>query len=136
MFRNVDAHPRQHSDIPAGDCDGYNLRLIGRDWFTRGDRAGMVSRLPVLHGGGLPHADSLGVPVWLQWLVVVLALAIAGWLVLDARGQRRSQPVSTPVEAEPAKGPAGRERLVRVSAPPRPKPVVVPKPVATTRLLS
>jgi hypothetical protein len=97
----------------------------------------------ILHGGGLPHADTLGVPVWLQWLVVGIALAIAGWLVVDARQQRRTQPRSTPgpVEhieqterADTTTSPT-RERLVRTDAiaqATRPKRVVQPRPVATT----
>jgi hypothetical protein len=100
----------------------------------------MRSNIPVLHTGGLPHADSLGVPTWLQWLVVALALGIAGWLVLDARTQRRSRPASDPVERvqqpdQPASAPT-RERLIRTTTLTQPKKVARSQPVATSATLS
>jgi hypothetical protein len=97
--------------------------------------AEMRSNFPVLHTGGLPHADSLGVPSWLQWLVVALALGIAGWLVLDARTQRRSCPAPDPVERVRQDKPGtvhARERLVRTTTVTRPKRVAASPPVSTT----
>lgn len=99
----------------------------------------MRSNLPVLHGGGLPHSDTLGVPFWLQWLIIVLALGIAGWLVLDARTQRRSRPAPGPIERvdqdDSGTVPA-RERLVKTTRLTQPKRVAHSQPVTTTTPLS
>ncbi|HKG25473.1 MAG TPA: hypothetical protein VKB09_07475 [Thermomicrobiales bacterium] len=85
--------------------------------------------IPVAHTGGLPHADSLGVPVWLQWLVV------------DARLDRRSRPSPAPpvkeaTSTEATTHPASRERLVRATAAPRPRLAQAQRPGAATGQLS
>jgi hypothetical protein len=57
-----------------------------------------------LHPGGFPHSDTLGVPGWVQWTVLIVVLSIGAWLIRDARIARRHsapRPVQTSA-AEPA----------------------------------
>src|SRR3954452_23172212 len=70
----------------------------------------------LLHPGGVPHSDALGLPTWLQWLIVLIAAGLGGWLIVDARGMRKhsKQPEDDPFElfAEVPESVPARERLV------------------------
>lgn len=61
----------------------------------------------ILHPSGLPHAEVLGIPIWAQWLVVAVVVAIGVWLVLDGREPASGQPTAAgadrggPAEWEP-----------------------------------
>jgi hypothetical protein len=91
----------------------------------------MPTNLPLLHPSSLPHSDTLGVPTWLQWLVVAIALAIGGWLVLEARADRRARSAGEPAASEGEEdGPSSR-RLVR--AKPAAPSQKTSRPAAATR---
>jgi hypothetical protein len=76
----------------------------------------MLDFVALLHPGGVPHSDALGLPTWLQWLIVLIAAALGGWLIVDARGMRKrsTQPEDEPFElfAEIPESVPTRERLV------------------------
>jgi hypothetical protein len=76
----------------------------------------MSQFVALLHPGGVPHSDALGLPTWLQWLIVLIAAALGGWLIVDARGMRKrsTQPEDDPFElfTEVPESVPARERLV------------------------
>jgi hypothetical protein len=49
----------------------------------------MDSFAVLYHPSNVPHSDTLGIPTWLQWLVLAIALVIGGWLLIAARTERR-----------------------------------------------
>jgi hypothetical protein len=89
--------------------------------------------LPVLHGGGLPHTDTLGVPGWVQWSVLALVAVVAAWLIRDGRRARqRSAPRPEPIRPVVPQSTSTRSGLVKtaviaesVARPPKPRPAAV-----------
>jgi hypothetical protein len=128
------AQPIDHAALAPALGAGTIARE--RPWSLVGAGVGVEMRTSALlfHPSNLPHSDSLGVPTWLQWLVVVLALAIGGWLVLEARADRRARPEPAAPERDDADNPPARDRLVRVTSVARP-PTVAPSG-ATPGLMS
>jgi hypothetical protein len=87
--------------------------------------------LPVLHGGGLPHTDTLGVPAWVQWTVLAVVALVAIWLIQDGRRARRRL-APRPEPARPIVSQSTQSGLVRsaviaesIARPPKPRPVAV-----------
>jgi hypothetical protein len=83
----------------------------------------MVCFAVLFHPSNIPHSDTLGVPTWLQWSVLAIALAIGGWLVFEARADRRGRAgQEVPTTSDATDRPA-TERLVRRTSTARPRPV-------------
>lgn len=82
----------------------------------------------ILHPSGLPHAEALGIPIWAQWLVVAVVVAVGVWLVLDGREPAAGRTAAAgpdrdePAEWEPGEAlVTGRFARARSAAPQPPR---------------
>lgn len=79
----------------------------------------------LLHPSGIPHTDTLGIPPWVQWVLIVALAVIAIWMAFDLRAAHR-QPERS--EAMPVDGVTSSERLVAKVAIPEPKRRIAVEP--------